>query len=1026
MLYVFAGLKRRNSVADYLRRKAAKFHVRVEIHELDIQRSRKMDLTNPKVQRRYLQAIDSGSYDAVILTPPCSTFSRAVWANDRGPYPLRSFFCPRGFAWNVKSRREKAEVGNILGDFSYEALGRQLRHPKRFALMEQPENLGRVKRMRIPGHWPGSMWQFQQHEELLGRFPELQTVALAQVDFGAEYVKPTRLLLRTSCPLHPEMYPGLPCFDSEGWYSGPLPRKTGQQLIGHDGTNFKTAASAAWPPQLCSWVADSILLTFVNSGQGEGEVDEEKVEKSVQNGKDKEKEEEDQVDPTYPPFKGGEGPARECQWKGQHVPFHDGGCLGSPGRWDPEKRRSPGGEWISLRRKIREALREAAGGEAALERECFAMARGDKGCKLVKDSQLLERIRRHFVDFLGGQAELSTVAEGQPFYLKLIHGLLREAGDQDYEFLLEAESGLPLGVLHGLPRTPASFERQVKWALEDDPTHVPLMEKRNYPSAEEHKEHLRSHLEAEVQEGLVQRMSRGEFEKEFGDNRAISALAVLVEDEALGKKRVIHDGSHDVRVNHRIRPLDKIRMPGAREKRHILGQLRRNRRVAFSLIGDFGKAHRRFKYRRDEQGFLGCVVEEKDQWVYVNKVGTFGITSTPYWWSRISGALLRLSYYVTEPKVLLDLLLYADDLEGIAVGKEGRIALVVTFVVMSALGAPFKWSKQRGGQVTEWIGLTTDYRVYAMGLSERRSQWLCSWIRDILESGYVGGRDFASGLGRLSFSAGALPWERPFLGPLYAWSSAVMNQPGQMVVPWAVAVILKWLEMRLSQGGRLEEVKVEDVPAGDPPVIWTDAKATEDSAWIGGYLATSDDPKKCRWFSQEVKEELAPWLRCKKGSPKRVIAALELLATIIAVKIWAPDYKGRMVAKIPAMTDNLSNEFAVKKFMTSKYPGTVLLMELAEELRAQDLGLGLKWVRRDGNQLADDLTNENFEKFDPALRVVVSGSEIKWRVFDKIDGESKKLYDQIRSIKEASKKNKLDGRVEEFPKGKRRKTLPKW
>lgn len=352
--------------------------------------------------------------------------------------------------------------------------------------------------------------------------------------------------------------------------------------------------------------------------------------------------------------------------------------------------------------------------------------------------------------------------------------------------------------------------------------------------------------------------------------------------------------------------------------------------------------------------------------------------------------------------------------------------MVVTFVVMSALGAPFKWSKQRGGQVTEWIGLTTDYRVYAMGLSERRSQWLCSWIRDILESGYVGGRDFASGLGRLSFSAGALPWERPFLGPLYAWSSAVMNQPGQMVVPWAVAVILKWLEMRLSQGGRLEEVKVEDVPAGDPPVIWTDAKATEDSAWIGGYLATSDDPKKCRWFSQEVKEELAPWLRCKKGSPKRVIAALELLATIIAVKIWAPDYKGRMVAKIPAMTDNLSNEFAVKKFMTSKYPGTVLLMELAEELRAQDLGLGLRWVRRDGNQLADDLTNENFEKFDPALRVVVSGSEIKWRVFDKIDGESKKLYDQIRGIKEASKKNKLDGRVEEFPKGKRRKTLPKW
>ena len=285
--------------------------------------------------------------------------------------------------------------------------------------------------------------------------------------------------MRTLSPLHPEMYPGPPRFDSEGWYAGPLPRKTGQQLIGHDGTNFKTAASAAWPPQLCSWVADSILLTFVNSGQGEGELEgkleEEKLE---QGGKEKGKEEEDHVDPTYPPFKGGEGPARECQWKGQHVPFHDGGCLGSPGRWDPEKRKSPGGEWIGLRKKIRGALKEAAGGEAALERECFAMARGDKGCKLVKDSQLLERIRGIFVDFLGGQSELAMVAEGQPFRLRLIHGLLKEAGDQDCEFLLEAESGLPLGVLHELPRTPASFERQVKWALEDDPSQVPLMRRR--------------------------------------------------------------------------------------------------------------------------------------------------------------------------------------------------------------------------------------------------------------------------------------------------------------------------------------------------------------------------------------------------------------------------------------------------------------------------------------------------------------------------------------------------------------------
>ena len=61
-----------------------------------------------------------------------------------------------------------------------------------------------------------------------------------------------------------------------------------------------------------------------------------------------------------------------------------------------------------------------------------------------------------------------------------------------------------------------------------------------------------------------------EFEERFGPDRAVAALAVLVEDEETGKKRVIHDASHGVRVNHRIRCQDKLRMPGGREKRCLL------------------------------------------------------------------------------------------------------------------------------------------------------------------------------------------------------------------------------------------------------------------------------------------------------------------------------------------------------------------------------------------------------------------------------------------------------------------------
>ena len=88
------------------------------------ERYRRCDLTKPRVRNRWLKAIREGQYFALILTPPCSTFSRlrAVWANGRGPYPVRSRRFPRGFPWNGGARKRKAELGNSLADFSYEAM----------------------------------------------------------------------------------------------------------------------------------------------------------------------------------------------------------------------------------------------------------------------------------------------------------------------------------------------------------------------------------------------------------------------------------------------------------------------------------------------------------------------------------------------------------------------------------------------------------------------------------------------------------------------------------------------------------------------------------------------------------------------------------------------------------------------------------------------------------------------------------------------------------------------------------------
>ena len=138
---------------------------------------------------------------------------------------------------------------------------------------------------------------------------------------------------------------------------------------------------------------------------------------------------------------------------------------------------------------------------------------------------------------------------GQPFFLDLLRGVL-EKWDPDWRFLEQAKSGLPLGVLQELPRTPDIFEEQCRWNLEGEDWGEAVWQKSNYLSAEEREKYLVKHLEQEVAEGLMVKMTEEEFVRRFGDNRAVAALAVLVEDELTGKKRVIHDGTHGVMVNH--------------------------------------------------------------------------------------------------------------------------------------------------------------------------------------------------------------------------------------------------------------------------------------------------------------------------------------------------------------------------------------------------------------------------------------------------------------------------------------------
>eukprot|EP00438_Fugacium_kawagutii_P015275 Skav202445 [mRNA] locus=C8853232:125:448:- [translate_table: standard] len=85
----------------------------------------------------------------------------------------------------------------------------------------------------------------------------------------------------------------------------------------------------------------------------------------------------------------------------------------------------------------------------------------------------------------------------------------------------------------------------------------------------------------------------------------------------------------------------------------------------------------------------------------------------------------------------------------------------------------------------------------------------------------------------------------------------------------------------------------------------------------------------------------------------------------------------------------------------------MMVIEVSEMLRQSGGYATLNWVRREENQEADDLTNEEFTKFDMANRVELKPVDIKWIVMDQLVEDSAVLYNKIVKLKEEDKKNRV-------------------
>eukprot|EP00973_Karenia_brevis_P094021 12420329-Karenia_brevis.AAC.1 len=146
---------------------------------------------------------------------------------------------------------------------------------------------------------------------------------------------------------------------------------------------------------------------------------------------------------------------------------------------------------------------------------------------------------------------------------------------------------------------------------------------------------------------------------------------------------------------------------------------------------------------------------------------------------------------------------------------------------------------------------------------------------------------------------------------------------------------------------------------------------------IGGWLvAESGCTRDSMWFHLEVSEDTLPVVYQKgKTQAFRYIATLELLGTLCGMQafVWNSERHDQSAeATCCAITDNLGNQFAWRKQLSTKYPMCCVLMELAMGMALRGGEMELLWRPREENQHADDLSKRKFENFDMAKKVEIN------------------------------------------------------
>ncbi|CAL1152593.1 unnamed protein product [Cladocopium goreaui] len=777
------------------RKLEAEGRIELQLHEIDIERSQEHDLRKQELWDNVHELL------------------RFQWKKYPGPRPLRNRTWPKGFPW---LSNENGKIVAEANEFIFRCLDACTIAVQfeGWYFWEHPEDLGLVQ-----DEVPGSIWQWTEVHELLAMSAGI-TFAIHQCHFGALTPKPTRLMCNVKIS-DKRCFFGMPKFDSRFKYLGPLPVACGHthvhKLMGKTANRWNTSPSASYPDGLCKFIVEIILVAHATSGRG---------------CKDAPNLNASQVPNLNGLPAGSRDPSSQVSTGPKDV--QRGNLNGLPaGSKDPSPQVSTGQR--DVQRCAQEVVQVDSGSEAEAPDTTTAEDRGGESTafrlatgKLVESPfsrETLENLRKQWAGLLPDPVSALVVAEGQPF---LLHGLaqwLEIFEDPDVDSLVNVEdsfsTGVPVGVLEPLPRTPQVFPPKLKHKKLDESEFNPLAV--NYPSARVSVADLEKKFLEEEALGRMFPIRLPVAQEKFGaDKVRVAAMAAITKPD--GSVRPLHDGTHSVQVNNAIVYKDQIQCPGPPEVAAAVREALESREAPFAISADIKAAHRLVKIRPSDWGFLACRADSDSQTVWINKCGTFGISSAPYWWAKLFSLVGRFVGHLMSTTWFLHMV-YVDDLHGAFTGLRKFHNMWVWILAFELIGTPFGYHKFRGGFSVEFVGFQMKYDTKEVGVTIRRGDWLRDWILAAADKRYVVvTRDFAEFLGRLGFVSQLLVWMKPHLSPLYAWSAATGSSTVAKL-PDTVILTLKYILAELQMEQRVPLLEAHDdkvaINAGEPPALFT-------------------------------------------------------------------------------------------------------------------------------------------------------------------------------------------------------------